>query len=117
MSSRGVPRFGEGPLQGPYAVEDGITFAPAIMAIGEPLGIVEGESLAKLGETHRLGVEQVDGQARHQPPPVTRSTKLASAVSPRLPLARRSRKRGRPSRSVWSSFGGALWSGSSSRIG
>src|SRR5258707_5693122 len=67
MSSRGVPRFGEGPLQGSYAVKDGFTFA-LIARIGEANGVVVGEALGHLGQSRRLGVDELEDDLLHRSP-------------------------------------------------
>src|SRR5258706_11297207 len=115
LSSRGVPRFGEPALQGQDALQHGVPLAAAVVAVGEAHGVVVGEAFGELGQRHRFVAGELEEDARHRAP--TRSTNVASAASSALPLAwRRSRKRGRPSRSdVSRAFGGgALWSGSSS---
>src|SRR5258707_83036 len=93
-----------------------ITFVPAVMAIGETLRIVEREALAKLGETRRFGVEQVDGEARHRSPPSTRSRYDGGSV---VAFRLRSRKSGMPvSPSTFAGcLGGPRSPGSSSCIG
>src|SRR5258706_10163263 len=68
VSPRRKAGLGERLLPDRDAVEDGLSFAPAVMAIGETFGIVVREALAKLGQGHRFGVEQVDGETGHRPP-------------------------------------------------
>src|SRR6267142_777346 len=114
-SSRGVPRFGQ---DGPQLVDRGphlLGFFATVVSRGQPFAVIEAKPLDELRQGPRFIGGKIEDDLGHRPP--TRSTNVASAASSALPLVRRSRNAGTPSRSdVSMAFGGALWSGSSSLI-
>src|SRR6266481_2417560 len=93
-------------------------FDTAVVPATEALAVVEPCAFDELRQGVPLLGRRVEDDLLHRPPPVTKSTNVASAASSALPFAfRRSRNAGTPSRSVWSScLGGARSPGSSSRI-
>src|SRR6266478_878783 len=120
MSSRVEAGFGECSLKHTNRRPHDVTLRATVIADerGGAIGaVLVGHALGQFGQGHGLVAWEVELNLDHRPPP-TRSSYDGSAVSSALPLAvRRSRNAGTPSRSVWSSFGGAEWPGSSSFMG